>query len=677
MKRNVFLMSVFLCCFGMLFTATAQSDKLFTAEDLWQIKRVGAHEVSPDGKRFVFTVTNYDIEANSSKTNIFIMGINDKKPMQLTYGESDGAPRWSPDGKHLAFTSRRNSATPQLFVIAVDGGEAKQITDLPIGVSAPKWFPDGNKLAFSAQVLPTFEGDFDLLKKQLTEKRESKVTAKVTENRLYKFWDRWLTDSLYQRLFSVDIHSKKVTDLMPGKSMFLSMMGAPSYDISPDGKIIALSANSTKPPYDKLKFEIFFLHTDGSGKMESITAENPAGDGGPVFSRNGDFLIYGKQYIDHFYADKVRLVKYDIENKTHTVLTEEIDLSFQQWVIDERGRTIYVHAENEGEKWLYAIDTDGRNLRVVHRGGTNNNVRLISDNALLFTNQHLKRPTEIFRVGRNGRNAKPLTQINEDFMKQFNMGKVEDLRYKGANDADVQLYVIYPPDFDENKTYPMVMLIHGGPHGVFGNDFHYRWNAQVFAAPGYVVVMPNFHGSTSFGQDFAISIHGAHADKPYRDVMKAFDFMAARDYIDENRVAAAGGSYGGYLVSWIAGQTNRFAALINHAGVFDVMQQFGSDITSSRDVAYGGSPWENIDQMLKWSPAMYGENFETPMLIIHGKKDYRVPVNHAFTAYGIYKGKGLDARLVYFPDENHWILTAQNSIFWYGEFIDWLDRYLR
>lgn len=673
MKKNVLLVSL-LCVFVLAF---GQEQRLFTAEDLWELDRVGAPAVSPDGKQIVFPVTSFDIESNESSTNLYIMGIDDKKPRRLTTGDSDNSPVWSPDGKKLAFVSRRNSSA-QLFVIPVNGGEARQITELPVGISTPKWFPDGEKIAFVAQVLPHFDGDFDKLEKQLKEKRESKVTAKVTENRLYKFWDRWLTDSLYPRIFTIDVESKEITDLMPGKSMFFAMMGAPSYDISPDGQTIAVSANSTEPPYDNLKYEIILLNTDGSGTMKSISEENSANDYNPVFSARGDFIIYGKQYIGHFYADKVRLVKYDINNQKHSVLTEEIDLSFQQWQIDDRGRTIYTLAEVEGEKAVFSIGVDGKNLNEIYRKGTNNNVRLTADNTLIFTNQHLNRPAEIYKVRRNGRNPEQLTFINEDFMQQFKLGKVEDLRYKGANDTEVQLYVIYPPDFDESKKYPMVMLIHGGPHGVFGNDFHYRWNAQLFAAPGYVVVMPNFHGSTSFGQDFAISIHGSHADKPYRDVMKAFDFMAQRDYIDETRVAAAGGSYGGYLVSWIAGsKTNRFAALINHAGVFDVMQQFGSDITSSRDVAYGGSPWENLEAMLKWSPAMYGENFETPMLIIHGQKDYRVPVNHAFTVYGIYKGKGLDARLVYFPDENHWILTAQNSIFWYKEFHDWLERYLK
>jgi len=666
--------------FAVIFTFNvgAQEKRIFTAEDLWEIKRIGAYDISPDGQQLIFVLTTYDIKENKPKSNLYICHIASKAIKQFTFGGTDNNPIWSPDGKHIAFVSRRNGGSAQLFIIPTNGGEAKQITHLPIGVSTPKWFPNSQKIAFVAQVTHDFDGNFDKLDKKLKDKKESKVSAIVTEDRLYKYWDKWLTDSLYPRIFAIDINNNdSIIDLMPGSARFLGLMGSSEYNISPDGGLIAFSANSTNPPYDKLNYDIFLLRTNGSGQIVNITEDNPASDNNPVFSNDGKFIVYGKQVIDHFYADKVRLVLFDTQKSEHINLTEDIDLSFEQWVVDETNKTIYAHAEVAGEKSIFSFDIKNRKITELFKGGTNNGVRLIAGNRLLFTHRHLDRPTEIYTIQKNGKDPQSLTQINNEFMSQFKFGNVDDVRYKGAEDADIQLYIIYPPGFDKNKKYPMVVMIHGGPHGVFGNDFHFRWNAHLFAAPGYVVVMPNFHGSTSFGQDFAYSIHGTHPEKPYIDVMKAVDFMIAKGFIDEKRIAAAGGSYGGYLVSWIAGKTDRFATLVNHAGVFDLMQQFGSDITSSREIAYGGSPWHNKETMQKWNPAMYAENFKTPMLVMHGEKDYRVPINHALTVYGIYKGMGLDARLVYYPDENHWILSPQNSIYWYKELHNWFERYLK
>jgi dipeptidyl aminopeptidase/acylaminoacyl peptidase len=285
-------------------------------------------------------------------------------------------------------------------------------------------------------------------------------------------------------------------------------------------------------------------------------------------------------------------------------------------------------------------------------------------------------PADIYTVDFRGRNFNQLTTVNNDILSKVRFGEVENVTYKGADGADVQMFIVYPPGFDPSRKYPLVLMIHGGPHSVFGDQWHYRWNSHLFAQPGYVVALPNFHGSTSFGQEFAESIHGSHADKPFRDIMKATDYMIERGFIDETRMAATGGSYGGYMVSWIAGHTDRFACLVNHAGVYNIHMQFSTDYTWYRPHQYSGSPWENFDRLQSANPAMFAHNFSTPMLVIHGEKDYRVPVGHGLLVYGIYKRMGIDARLVYYPDENHWILSPLNSIFWYKEVHNWLERYL-
>lgn len=649
-----------------------------TPQNLWEMERVSSLSVSSDYNYYAYTLTKYNIEKNNSETNIYLYNTQTNENKLFTTGKSDNSPQFSPDGKWLAFVSRRGEGTPaQLYIIPLKGGEARKVTNLPVGVSAPKWFPDGKRIAFTASVYPDYDGNFDNLEKTIKERRESKMTAKVTENRIYRFWDRWLTEGMYPRLFAVDIETEKVTDLMPNTSMFFSMMGGAEYDISPDGKKIAISANSTKPPYNDLNYDIYLLDTEGSGNMKNLTESNQAGDYSPKFSADGKKLLYGLQKRTDFYADKVRLGILDIASSNTKVLTEDIDLSFENWVWSEKNNKIYFLAEDSAMKSVFSIDSDGKNLNRIFHNGTNANLVIAESDRLGFLHQNLSAPNEIFTVKFDGSDLKKVTTVNAERLNNISFGKVEDVTYKGADGADIQMFIVYPPDFDESKKYPLVIMIHGGPHGTFGDFFHYRWNAHLFSAPGYVVIMPNFHGSTSFGQDFAVSIHGQHPDKPYRDVMKATDYMINRGFIDETKMAATGGSYGGYLVSWIAGQTDRYACLVNHAGVYDLMLQFGSDITAHREEAYGGTPWENMDIMQKNNPAMNAANFKTPMLIMHGELDYRVPVAQAFVVYGIYKAMGLDARLVYYPNENHWILTPQNSIYWYKELYDWLGRYLK
>lgn len=648
-----------------------------TAEKLWQMKRPGTPVVSPDGKWSLLTVTEYNIDDNKSSTDIFMMNNETGELRRLTFTGKEGSPVWSPDGKKIAFTSRRNDGPAQLFMLNLEGGEAQKITDLPVGIYAPKWFPDGNRIAFAANILPEYKGDWEKLKKLQDEKKMSKVSAKVTENAMYRFWDRWLTDGYYPRLFALDLNTSQVTDLMPNTSNYFDMMGGVTYDISPDGKFIAVSQNVTEPPYDNTNNDIFLLKTDGSGEMANITPDNPANDLNPVFSNNGRFLLYGSQKIYHFYADKVVMTVYDLQAKTHKRLTDHIDLSCEQWFWSNDDKTIYFIAEDKARNSIFSIPATGGSHRVIYSTGTNNGARLAGNNHLVFNHHNISAPPEIYKVELKTGSPRKMTSFNDKVSENIAWGKVEEVYYKGANDADVQMFLVYPPDYNPSKKYPLVMLIHGGPHGTFGDFFHFRWNAQLFAAPGYIAAMPNFHGSTSFGQEFAISIHGEHSTKPFEDVMKAADYLIDRGLVDETKMAAAGGSYGGYLVSWIAGHTDRFACLINHAGVYDLHLQFASDYSGNRSYQYGGTPWEDYDKLNAHNPSQFAHNFKTPMMVIHGELDYRVPVAHAFLVYGIYKSRGLDARLVYYPDENHWILTPQNSIFWYREVHNWLERYLK
>jgi dipeptidyl aminopeptidase/acylaminoacyl peptidase len=667
---------IFLTLTSFLFQFSVAQDKSdFTATHLWEMKRIGSPAVSPDGKFTLFTLTEYDLEKNEPSTYIYQLDNETGVKKQISFSGRESAPFWSPDGKKAGFVSRRDNKPGQVYILEYGWGEARKVTDLPVGVFAPQWFPDGKRIAFAANIHPGYNGDFGMLEKIMKEQRENKVTAKVTEDVMYRFWDRWLTDGFFPRLFSVDVESGNVTDLMPESSNYFAMMGGASYDISPDGNEIVLSMNSVPAPFDSLNYDIFLLATDGSGDLRNITPDNPANDLDPLYSPDGKSIIYGRQTTAHFYGDNVQMVIYNIAQDSHKNITSDIDLSFSDWRWSADGKTIYSIAGDQAVNAVFSIPSDGGKHTRLFGNGNNSNLQLTSK-GILFTHDNLNMPADIYTADFRGRSLSQLTDVNSEILSKVRLGQVENVTYKGADGADIQMFIVYPPDFDPTMKYPLVLMIHGGPHSVFGDQWHYRWNSHLFAQPGYVVALPNFHGSTSFGEEFAKSIHGSHADKPFRDIMKATDYMIERGFIDETRMAATGGSYGGYMVSWIAGHTDRFACLVNHAGVYNIHMQFSTDYTWYRPHQYSGSPWENFDRLQLANPAMFAHNFSTPMLVIHGEKDYRVPVGHGLLVYGIYKRMGIDARLVYYPDENHWILSPQNSIFWYKELHNWLDRYL-
>jgi dipeptidyl aminopeptidase/acylaminoacyl peptidase len=660
-----------------LHPAVRPGGRPLTAEDLWHIPRVGAPAPAPDGTWAVVPVMTYDLEKNEGKSRLWMVSaIGAFEPRPLTAPDlTSTAPRVSPDGARVAFVRKREKTEKaQLHVLPLDGGEAEKVTDLPLGVIDPRWFPDGRRIAFLA---PLIAGHLTIekTKVRIEERDKDPVKAHVSENRVYRYWDTWLDGGEVPHLFVLDLETRELTDLTPDSARWFELMDPEGqYDISPDGKEIVFSANSSEPPHQRLRWALYTVPVAG-GEPTCLTPDRPWEDSRPRYSPDGASIVYGTQKDPDFYADRVRLARYDRKTGTHSVLTEEWDRSAMGWEFDGAGRLVFL-AEDRARIVIYALPPQGGTPAAQFEGATVTCLA-IAKGRLYFTQQTMSLPAELWTATADGKNAAPLTHFADPVLKDVALGEVQEMEFEGARGDVVQAYLVLPPGFDPAKQHPLVHVIHGGPHGISGDQFHPRWNGHLFAAPGYVVAMVNFHGSTSWGQEYAQCIQALWGEYPMADIEAATDALLATGFVDEKAMAITGGSYGGYLVSWIGAHTDRYACIVNHAGVYNTQAQYASDVTQGRRRSFGGEPWDGLEAIDRWNPARFAAGTRTPTLVVHGENDFRVPVDQGLECYNVLQGKGIPSRLIYFPDENHWVLKPRNSVFWYREVHGWLSRWLQ
>ena len=645
----------------------------FTADDLWAIPRVGTPVFSPDGATLAVPVTTCDLEKNESRARIWLVPSAGGEPRGLTSPDlSSGVPAFSPDGRTLAFMRKAEKGMSQLHLMPLDGGEARCVTSLPLGAFDPRWLPDGSGVVFGTQLV---KGHLtpEATAAEIERRDQDPVKAHATEERFYRYWDTWLTTGEMVHLFLYDLASGKLRDLTPEAVTWFDWMDPTGqYDVSPDGKEIAWSGIFYDEKRSLILTSVFTTPIAG-GAITSLTPDAPADNLRPRYSPGGKFLVWGATQDPEFYADRVRLMRHDRATRKTEEWLGSWDLSPAHWEF-AGDDTLVIEAEKNARVALFAWKGAGE-PRAISEGGTAGGFS-VHQGRVAFTHQTLVDPAEAWIAAIDGGAATRVTHFTGEVTGRFTLGEVREMTFDGSHGESVQMFLVFPPDHDPRKKYPLVQVIHGGPHGISADLFSPRWNAQLFAAPGYIVAMVNFQGSTSWGQDFAQRIQGAWAERPYEDVIKATDVLVASGMVDEGRMAAAGGSYGGYLATWIAGHTDRFRCIVNHAGVADLTGQYASDVTQGRGKASGGEVWDGLEKQDKWSPIRFARGFVTPMLVIHGEKDYRVPVGQGLLCYGVLKAKGVPARLVYFPDENHWVLKPKNHIYWFREVHDWLARWL-
>ncbi len=679
--RSSLAAALFLAC-GITIGAQEAAKHPITFDDMIKMHRIAEPQISPDGKWIAYTVATPDMDANRNATNIWMVSTTGGAPQQLTQSDHDSSPVWSPDGKTIAFLSSR-SGDSQVYLLSLEGGEAQKLTKLSTGADMAKWSPDGRTIAFTSSVYRDCKDD-DCNSKRDAEKEKNKVKAHIAEHLLYRHWTHW-NEGKRAHLFVVPAdRSAAPRDLTPGADYDVppdERGGRGDINFSPDGKELCFTAVTDKMEAISTNGDLFTVPVGGGG-IKRITTQ-PGFDGEPVYSPDGKYIAYHAQLTGGYEADRWRVMLYDRQSGKNENISEKFDRSADELAWSADSKTIYFTAENETQKFLFAMaPSAGNEPKKVLADSYNTGISFSRDGkTLAFERTSLTKPADLFAASSDGSSARQLTHHNDSILAALEMNPPETFWFDGAEGTKVQAMLIQPPKFDAARKYPLLVLLHGGPQTMWSNAWGYRWNAEVFSASGYVALMINRRGSTGYGQKFTDEITNDWGGKAYVDVMNGVDSALKKyPFIDGARMAAAGGSYGGYMADWIATHNGRFKAIISHAGVYDKVSMYATEELWFEEHDMQGTPWSNPESYRKWAPVTYaGElgNFKTPTLVICGERDYRVPYTQSLEFFSALQRQGVPSKLVVFPDEGHWVLKPQNSQFWYKTFLDWLALYLK
>jgi dipeptidyl aminopeptidase/acylaminoacyl peptidase len=745
MRRRFF---AFLALIAFTYPAFAQAKHPFTFEDMMKLKRVGEPEVSPDGKWVIFSVVDVNLEANTKTPHIWIVPTAGGQEREIIADQDADRPRWAPGGKHFAFVSTKEGGS-QVWIANFDAAtgtvtEVRKLTSIATEASGELWSPDGKNILFTSDVYPQCDGkpaeEASCNARTREEQEKSKVKALIFTSLLYRHWNAYKEGKRTHIFVIPEFCAQKAApgcpagearDLTPGDfdSPVFSLGGQDNYAFSPDGQEICYTSNHDKNPAAstnndlwivKLNVGVITGHSTYPLPAENITADNPASDSTPLYSPDGRYIAYHAQQRPGYESDRFRLMLYDRKTGEKKNLTEGFDKWVGTYIWAPDSSRLYFAAEDKGTSPVHSISFGSEiigdkgyditihqtNIRInAFVPGFNDDLTLTPDGKrLLFTRMSIASPIEIYssvftiKTPCNNRHKgdpqpgdcgypepEQLTHVNDAALSQVAMSPLESFWFPGANGDTVEGFLVKPPNFDPGKKYPVKFLIHGGPQGAWGDDWSYRWNSELFAAPtsstssGYVVIMINFHGSTGYGQKFIDAINGDWGGAPYEDLMKGLDYAEEHyAFIDKTRECALGASYGGYMINWILGHTDRFKCLVSHDGMFNTFSAWGTtEELWFNNWEFQGTPYTNHDMYNKWSPRNSAKNFKTPTLVIHGQRDYRLDVSEGLQLFTTLQMEGVPSKMLYFPDEGHWVLKPQNSRLWYETVNAWVDQWTK
>ncbi|MGI8787959.1 MAG: S9 family peptidase [Pyrinomonadaceae bacterium] len=677
MKRIIF--SFFLLAFAF---ANIYAQTTFTFDDLMKVRRVGDPQLSPDGKTVAYTVGDVDKAANKNLTQIYLVSIDGGTPKQMTKEtKSSSSPRWSPDGKRIAYFSMG-----QIWTIDADGGDRKQVTKISTEAGNPVWSPDGKMIAFVSDVYPECMSD-DCNAQKDAAADTGKVKAHVTNRLLYRHWVEW-RDAKRTHVFIVSSDGGIARDVTPGDfdSPPYAASSGTDYAFSPDSKEIAYLKNPDKIEAVSTNSDIYIVPIN-CGTPRDITAANKGYEASPVYTPDGKYILYRSQAGEAFEADRWRIMRFNRQTNEIVELTQGFDQQVDEMALSPDGKTVYFTAGEAGFAPIFSVplEPDFRQKIATHvnkiaKDNFFANLNVSPDGKyFVLASSSMTSPTEVYRVDASSGAMTNLSNANTNFVQ---LPKAEEMEWMGAANQKIHGYLIKPANFDATKKYPLLVLIHGGPQGAWSDNWGYRWNPQIFAAAGYVIFMPNPRGSTGYGQKFVNDISGDWGGKAFVDITNGVAEVVKKPFVDNTRIGAAGASYGGYMVDWLLGHNNdprfKFKAFVSHAGVYNLESMAGAteELWFVRH-EFNGMPWENPTLYEKWSPNKFAKNFNTPTLVTAGEIDFRVPVDQDYQLFTALQLNNVPSKLIVFPDEGHWILKPQNSEFWYSNVLAWFEKYLK
>ncbi|MFN0069189.1 MAG: prolyl oligopeptidase family serine peptidase [Limisphaerales bacterium] len=665
----------------------AASPRPMELADLFKVQRVSDPQLSPDGRWIAFVVTRVVMAENRTDSDVWLMPADGSAPPRpfTASPKHDRHPRWSPDGRWLAFESNRDGSF-QVWTIPVTGGEARKLTTLATEAGSPVWSPDGRHIAFVSAVFPEFSdkpfAEADRLSKEKLDAREnSKVKARVITQLLFRHWDSWVDDRR-QHLFVVPVaggaadgEPRNLTpgdrDAVPTSTTFSA---GDEFAFSPDGKEVAFTATPipTREEAWLTNHDLYSVNV-ATGERRQLTT-NPAADGCPRYSPDGRWLAYRAQARPGFEADRWQLHLLDLQAGERRSLTAEFDRSVENIAWTPDSRQIVIEAEDQGHKLVWAVTVEGGPPRRLTSQGNSGEISVAGDR-VVFTHSRFNHPPEVTSAPLTGGAPAAMTRLNRELTAAWKFSEPESVTMPGAGGTPVQMWIVKPPGFDAGRKWPLVFWVHGGPQGAFMDSWSHRWNAQLWAAQGYVLALPNPRGSTGFGQQFTDEISRDWGGRVFEDLMAALAHLERQPWIDTGRMASAGASFGGYMMNWFQGHTDKFRTLVTHCGVYNFHSMYGTTEELWFDEWEHGIPWETPD-FERHSPHRFAGRFKTPNLIIHNELDFRVPVSEGYQLFTTLQRRGVPSKLLYFPDEGHWVLKPQNSELWHKTIFDWLAEYL-